>query len=198
MKSIRLKSVVLVVAAFLVNGAFSSLGAQEDPGKAATAEDPILVESRELFETIEEKKQEYERIEGEAAAASGEDKKALEKRASELAVDFVDDVQKLAANVVAREEKSLDASADRDRVTEMLQRVSRFIRDAIGRLDAERASWGRGTKLRRQRKRSRSRTSLSRSMCGSTGPLRFSLNTSNPWILSVSIPGLNKSSSTPF
>ncbi len=142
MKSIRLKSVVLVVAAFLVNGAFSSLGAQEDPGKAATAEDPILVESRELFETIEEKKQEYERIEGEAAAASGEDKKALEKRASELAVELVDNVQKLAANVVAREEKSLDASADRDRVTEMLQRVSRFIRDAIGRIDAERSELG--------------------------------------------------------
>ena len=128
---------VLMVAAFLVNGAFSSLGAQEDPGKAATAEEPILVESLELFETIEEKRQEYERIEGEAAAASGEDKKALEKRASELAVDFVDDVQKLAANVVAREEKGLETSADRDRVADMLQRVSRLGRDAIDRLDAE-------------------------------------------------------------
>ena len=97
MKSIRLKSVVLIVAAFLVNGAFSSLGAQEDPATAATAEDPSLIESRALFESIEEKKLEYERIEGEAAAASGEDKKALEKCASELAVDLIDDVQTLAA-----------------------------------------------------------------------------------------------------
>ena len=66
-----------------------------------------------------------------------EDKKAFEKRASELAVGLVDDVQKLAANVVAREEEGQDASGDRERVAEMLQRVSRSARDAIGRLEAE-------------------------------------------------------------
>ena len=116
MKSIWLKSVVLLVAVFFVNGAFCPLGAQQDPEPAATSEDPLLIESRELFKAIEEKKQEFDRIEGEMTAAAGEDKKALEMRAAELAVDLVDDVQKLAANVVAREEEGQDASGDRERV----------------------------------------------------------------------------------
>ena len=137
MKFIWPKFVVLLVTVVLVNGAFCPLGAQQDPKPAATSEDPLLIESQELFKAIEEKKQEFDRIEGEMTAAAGEDKKALERRAAELAVDLVDDVQKLAANVVVREEEGQDASADRERAAEMLLRVSRFVRDAIGRLDAE-------------------------------------------------------------
>jgi small conductance mechanosensitive channel len=137
MKSVWPKSVVLLIAFLWASGALCSLDAQQGSESAVTAEDPLLLESQELFKAIDEKKQEYDRIEGEITAASGDDKKAFEKRASELAVDLVDDVQKLAAIVVAREEEGQDASADRERVAEMLQRVSRFVRDAIGRLEAE-------------------------------------------------------------
>jgi small conductance mechanosensitive channel len=137
MKSIWPKSVVLLVAVVLVSGALCSLDAQQGSEPAATAEDPLLIEFRELSKALEEKKQEYDRIEGEITSAAGRDKKAFEKRASELAVGLVDDVQKLAANVVAREEEGQDASGDRERVAEMLQRVSRSARDAIGRLEAE-------------------------------------------------------------
>jgi len=103
----------------------------------------LLIESRELFQAIEEKRQEYDRIVGEIAAATGEDKRAFEKRASELAVDLVDDVNAIAANVVAREEKGQNVSADRERVADMLERVSRFVHDAIGRLDAEMGELGK-------------------------------------------------------
>ena len=137
MKSIWPKFVVLLIAVVSVSGAFYSLEAQQNPEPAATAEDPLLIEYRELFQAIEVKKQEFDRIEGEMTATAGEDQKALEMRAAELALDLVDDVQKLAANVVAREEEGQDASADRERVADMLQRVSRFARNAIGRLDAE-------------------------------------------------------------
>jgi len=143
MKSFWQKSVVLLVAVVLVSGALSSLQARQESERAVTAADPLLIESREQFQVLEEKKQEYDRIEREIAAATGVDKKALEKRASELAVDLVGNVNAIAANIVAREEKGQNPSADRERVADMLQRVSRFVRDAIGRLDAEMGELGK-------------------------------------------------------
>jgi len=58
MKSIWPKSVVLLVAVVLVSGALCSLDAQQGSEPAATAEDPLSIEFRELFKAAEEKKQE--------------------------------------------------------------------------------------------------------------------------------------------
>ena len=77
MKSVWPKSVVLLIAFLWASGALCSLQAQQEPEPAATAEDPLLLESRELFKALEEKKQEYDRIEGEITAASGEDKNGV-------------------------------------------------------------------------------------------------------------------------
>ena len=90
-----------------------------------------------LVRTIEEKKAEVDRIEGDIAAAAGEDREALERRVAELAPDLFEDVQALAALVVAWGEQGQDTSAYRDQVADMLRRVASYIRRAVGRLDTE-------------------------------------------------------------
>jgi small conductance mechanosensitive channel len=128
MMNSKLRTLCLTVAVLLAVGTPLPTRAQESQ--------PVN-ESQELFRTIEERLAEYRTVEQDVASASGQDKEALEVRASELAGALIEDVQTVAAVIVAREEKGEDASADRDRVTEMLEGVSRYIRDAIGRLDAE-------------------------------------------------------------
>jgi small conductance mechanosensitive channel len=132
---------VLIIAAVFMAGVPFLLQAQDVESDAANRK-KAAIESRELFQAIEEKRLEFDRIESDIAAASGDDKEALEKRASELAADLIQDVQALAATVVAREEDGEDASADRGRVADMLQGVSGYIRHAIERLDAEMSELG--------------------------------------------------------
>jgi small conductance mechanosensitive channel len=132
---------VLIIAAVFRAGVPFLLQAQDVESDAANRK-KAAIESRELFQAIEEKRLEFDRIESDIAAASGDDKEALEKRASELAADLIQDVQALAATVVAREEDGEDASADRGRVADMLQGVSGYIRHAIERLDAEMSELG--------------------------------------------------------
>ena len=50
MKSIWLKSVVLLVTVVLVSGALCSLDAQQGSEPTATAEDPLLIESPGAFQ----------------------------------------------------------------------------------------------------------------------------------------------------
>ena len=141
MRSARLRVPVLIIAAVFMAGVPFLLQAQDVESDAANRK-KAAIESRELFQAIEEKRLEFDRIESDIAAASGDDKEALEKRASELAADLIQDVQALAATVVAREEDGEDASADRGRVADMLQGVSGYIRHAIERLDAEMSELG--------------------------------------------------------
>ena len=152
MRSSRLRAPVLIIAAVFMAGAPFLLHAQDVESDAADR-NRATIESQELFQAIEEKRLEFDRIESDIAAASGDDKEALEKRASELAAGLIQDVQELAATVVAREEDGEDASADRGRVADMLQGVSGYIRHAIERLDAEMSELGMAEMLTLERSR---------------------------------------------
>ena len=137
MKSIWLKFIVVPAAILLVSGAFCSLWAQEDSERVASSEDPSVIESQGLFRSIEEKRLEIERIVGDLERANGESREALEVRISELAEDLIQDVHALATQVVAREEGGQGVSADRGRVADMLEKISGYIRTAIGRVEEE-------------------------------------------------------------
>jgi small conductance mechanosensitive channel len=135
MKSV-LKSLLLVVLVISAFGGGAPAAAQQARDEGGAKND-IEAEWQALFQAIEEKKAEIERIEGDITAASGDDREAFERRIAELAPELIDDVQALAAQVVAWEEQGQDASAYRDQVADMLRRVASFIRRAIERLDTE-------------------------------------------------------------
>ena len=132
----RLRSPLLIVVVMFIAGEPSLLHAQDLDSDSA-GRNKAAIESQQLFQAIEEKGREFDQIERDIAEASGGNKEALEKRASALAARLIQDIQTLAATVVAQEEHGEDASADRDRVKKMLQGVSDYIRRAIERLDAE-------------------------------------------------------------
>jgi small conductance mechanosensitive channel len=140
MKSV-LKTLLLLIFVFSAIGGAVPVAAQQARDEGGAGGD-LAAESRELLRTIEEKSAEFDRIEADIAAASGDDREALEKRASELAADLIEDVHELAERVVAREEQGQDVSVDRDRVAEMLQGVATYIRNVIDRLDTEMDSLG--------------------------------------------------------
>jgi small conductance mechanosensitive channel len=138
-----LRILLLLATVFSVIAVNIPVGAQESRDVGGESKNQPVTKAQGLFRSIEEKISEYQRVESDVADASGEDKEALEVRASELAGALIEDVQALAEQVAAREENGEDASADRDRVTEMLDGVSRYIRDAIGRLDVEMSELGK-------------------------------------------------------
>jgi small conductance mechanosensitive channel len=119
-----------------VIGLAAPVGAQQarDEGGAQNEQSG---EFQELYRMLEEKRAEIDLIEEGIAAASGDNREALEIRASELGSDLIEDVQALAAQVAAWEEQGQDVSAFRDRVADGLRRVTGYIRRAIERLDDE-------------------------------------------------------------
>jgi small conductance mechanosensitive channel len=128
--------IVLVMVMSFVIGLAAPVGAQQarDEGGAQNEQSG---EFQELYRMLEEKRAEIDLIEEGIAAASGDDREALEIRASELGSDLIEGVQALAAQVAAWEEQGQDVSAFRDRVADGLRRVSGYIRRAIERLDDE-------------------------------------------------------------
>jgi small conductance mechanosensitive channel len=141
MSSTRLR-LPLMIFVFVFSAGMPFLLHAQDVVSDAADRNKEAIESQKLFQAIEEKGLEFDQIERDIAAASGGKKEALEKRASELAARLIQDVQALAATVVARGEDGEDVSADRDRVADMLQGVSGYIRHAIERLDTEMGDLG--------------------------------------------------------
>jgi small conductance mechanosensitive channel len=137
MKSLKSRAAILVMTLVLISGLGLPAAAQQEADPAGSGNNELVVRANELQKSIEEKSQELDRLEAEIASASGQDKEALQARASELGIEAVDEVWALAGNVVAREDEGLDATADRERVAAMLERVSEIIRAAIDRLRAE-------------------------------------------------------------
>lgn len=131
-----LKALRMMVVTSFVIGLVLPVGAQQARDEGG-AQNDLLAETQELIRTLEEKKAEIDLIEADIAAASGDDREALEIRASELTSDLIDDVQALAADVVAWEEQGQDVSAFRDRVADGLRRVADYILRAVERLDDE-------------------------------------------------------------
>jgi small conductance mechanosensitive channel len=126
----------LMIATVLLIAAPCFLAAQGAGADTADRSDPAD-ELQELFAAIDDKSREFDRIESEIERASGEDREALEKRASDLAADLIEYVQAIASQVVALEKSGQDLASDRARVTDMLQGVSGYIRHSIERIDAE-------------------------------------------------------------
>ena len=126
---------MMVVTSFMI-GSILPVGAQQARDEGGAPNDQ-LHKFQELYRTLEEKRAEIDLIEGDIAAASGDDREALEIRASELASDLIEGVQELAARVVAWDEQGQDASAFRDRVADGLQGVAGYLRRANERLDDE-------------------------------------------------------------
>ena len=96
--------IVLVMVMSFVIGLAAPVGAQQarDEGGAQNEQSG---EFQELYRMLEEKRAEIDLIEEGIAAASGDDREALEIRASELGSDLIEGVQALAAQVAAWEEQ---------------------------------------------------------------------------------------------
>jgi len=135
MKSV-LKTLVLVISAFSAIGGGVPVAAQQ-ARDGGGAKNDLSADLKVLLRGIEEKKAEIDLIEGETVAAFGDDREALERRIAELVPDLIEDVQTLAAHVVAWEEQGQDVSEYRDLVADMLRRVAGHIRRVIERLDTE-------------------------------------------------------------
>ena len=136
MRNTGMRAPELMIATVLLIAAPCFLAAQGAGADTADRSDPAD-ELQELFAAIDDKSREFDRIESEIERASGEDREALEKRASDLAADLIEYVQAIASQVVALEKSGQDLASDRARVTDMLQGVSGYIRHSIERIDAE-------------------------------------------------------------
>jgi len=105
--------------------------AQEEPRSAPASGDELTTKAQELFAAIEEKGREFARIYEQMSAASDEDAKALRKRGAELVIELTADLDVLAENVAQREKSGVEVSEDRIRVTEMVQKVTSFLRRVV-------------------------------------------------------------------
>jgi small conductance mechanosensitive channel len=118
---------ILLIAMALMSGLSQPVGAQQEAPQPATGDNELAVEASEILQSIDEREQELHRLQSEIEAASGVDKGALLIRGVDLLLEMVDEIWKLADNVVAREEQGQDAAADRERVASFLERGSQFL-----------------------------------------------------------------------
>jgi small conductance mechanosensitive channel len=95
------------------------------------------------LQSIATEREVYERLKDEISSAAGDDRRALENRAIDVAFDLVDDVHALAANVVAREAKGVEAVSDRAVVTDLVLQISAALEAAVRQRDEEITELGR-------------------------------------------------------
>ncbi len=136
--TVRISFLILWIAC----GAIPAL-AQESPVEPELPVESVPLkngaegEAQELFAAIEEKSEEFKGLQELVTGASSEDVKALKKRAAEIVDVVLSDLERLAVNVVERERDGLDASIDRERVSEMMRRLAGFLQDVVVRDEAE-------------------------------------------------------------
>ena len=129
--------IVVVLAVVLSVGFFGpNAWAQQGSPSATPAKQSLEAAAAQLIASIKEKRQEIEKLREQTAAAASEDRAALEGRVEEKALEMIGDVQALSDNVLAREEKGLDAEADREQVEAMVQELGPLVRKYLGKLNA--------------------------------------------------------------
>jgi small conductance mechanosensitive channel len=132
MRTSVVRIAVLPIFLCLCLGPGSRLHAQESTGGSKTG-DSLDSAARELTSSLDERKEELDRLNEQLKTAAGDDRTALRERSIDLAEAFLADLGDLAANVVEREEQGLDAAEDRARVTETSARASQLLRAFVDR-----------------------------------------------------------------
>ncbi|MGD9253225.1 MAG: mechanosensitive ion channel [Holophagae bacterium] len=130
MKNLTTRRLVLVAACVLLTATGTSSFAQGGETTSPT-DNKLATQAQELLQSIATEREVYERLKDEILSAVGDDRRAFEKRANDVAFDLVEDVHALAANVVAREAKGLGASADRAVVTDLVLQISAVLESAV-------------------------------------------------------------------
>ena len=131
MKHILTRAAVLSIIVLSSFGAVPAAIAQEESGSAPAGGDELTIKAQDLFSAIEEKGREFARIQEQMSTASDEDAKALRIRGAELAIEITADLDVLTQNVAEREKSGVDVAEDRTRVTEMVQKVTSFLRRVV-------------------------------------------------------------------
>ncbi len=131
---LKLKTLPIVFALMMLTMTSVPVDAQ---ATEEASDNKLLTQSRELFQSIDEGKEELNRLRLEIDAASGGDREALEERASGVIESLIRDLTVLSTNVIAREEDGQDAARDRQQVEEMLQRVGEYFHERIDTLNTE-------------------------------------------------------------
>ena len=136
MKSI-LTTFFSVIVTMIAIGLCFPLWAQDEGNAPVDRENKLQGESQELFQSINEGKEELIALRAEIDSATGSDREALEERSSDLIGKLINDLSALSTNVLAREEDGQDAAKERQQVEEMLQRVAEYFHERINNLNAE-------------------------------------------------------------
>jgi len=131
MKCVWLRAVVWSML-FVCFAGVPALG-QDAADSGLTAEQGLAVEANELRATIEEHWSDLTALEEQLVDSSGTDTLALRERGRSLLIEFHGDLALFSTNIVGREEVGLDATADRERVTELMQNSVTFLQDAAER-----------------------------------------------------------------
>jgi len=97
----------------------------------------IEAEGTELALVIEAKHEELERLGEQMSTAVGDDVKALRERAIELMTEYLLEIGAFGRNIVEREGQGIDATEDRQTVTERSQRISELLRSSVEKTQKE-------------------------------------------------------------
>ena len=129
----------VVLAIILVSGFLphTLCYAQEDPAAAVESGSKLETAANDLASTIAEKKAELVRLRDQIAAATGDDRKALQERGYDLIGQYMADLEALVANVVEREASGLDVADDRAGLESTLAQTSNVLQRSITETQAE-------------------------------------------------------------